>query len=249
MEKLVIQRVFHFLLIFILSSAFSSFLSLPCLQAGDTMLSLSDPAKLPVLDTVPAGYPDPKMTLTPDAFQTPPEGFGEVPFWWWSGDKLDKDRLAWQIRELHEKGVTGMQINYAHKDTSQPHWPTFPNTPEIFTPEWWDFWAFAAEECGKYGMGIGLSTYTLDWTGTENLFNRIVYEDPAFHTRTLHLREVTDGNFTPSENSIGFWAYPFRGNVLTGKGIQLSTEDPAQTASENVREMLAKAGNADFDSV
>ncbi|MBP3694273.1 MAG: hypothetical protein J6J31_07550 [Thermoguttaceae bacterium] len=229
----------------------SAFLAAPSSGAAqnDSVLSLSDPAKLPVLGTVPAGYPDPKMTLTPDAFQTPPEGFGEVPFWWWSGDKLDKDRLAWQIRELHEKGVTGMQVNYAHKDTSQPHWPTFPNSPEIFTPEWWDFWAFAAEECGKYGMGIGLSTYTLDWTGTENLFNRIIYEDPAFHTRTLHLREVTDGNFTPSENSIGFWAYPFRGNVLTGKGIQLSTEDPAQTASENVREMLANAGNADFDSV
>jgi hypothetical protein len=50
-------------------------------------------------------------------FRNPPAGYGEVPFWWWTGDPLDKDRLLWQIEELHRQGVAGMQINYAHQDT------------------------------------------------------------------------------------------------------------------------------------
>jgi len=178
---------------------------------AESMLDLADPNQLPKLDFQPAGYPEEGKLLTPEAFQNPPQGFGEVPFWWWTGDPLDRERLAWQIRELHEKGVTGMQVNYAHKDSAG--WPTFPNSPEIFSPEWWDFWAFAAQECGKYGMGIGLSTYTLDWTSSKNLFNEIVYNDPEFHTRTLHGREITDGNRTPSENSLGFFECSYGGKT------------------------------------
>lgn len=199
---------------------FSSFMP-DLTEAAESMLPLAAPENLPVLKNVPPGYPSaPASELAFQNFQTPPAGFGEVPFWWWTGDKLDRDRLAWQIRELHEKGVAGMQINYAHKDTEG--WPTFPNSPEIFSQEWWDFWAFAAEECGKYDMGIGLSTYTLDWTRSENLFNEIVYNDPEFHALTLGAREVTDGKLVPSENSLGFWAYPFSDGKLAGDGVRLT---------------------------
>ncbi len=66
--------------------------------------------------------------------QKPPAGYGEVPFWWWSGDPLDKDRLLWQIEELHKKGITGMQVNYVHTGESTGEmWPTAPMEPEIFT--------------------------------------------------------------------------------------------------------------------
>lgn len=240
---------------------FSSFFP-AVLYCGESMLPLSDPENLPLHERIPAGYPDPERTLTLETFQSPPQGFGEVPFWWWSGDPLDRERLAWQIRELHEKGVSGMQVNYAHKDSEG--WPTFPNSPEIFTPEWWDFWAFAAAECGKYGMGLGLSTYTLDWTKSKNLFNRIVYDDPEFHAKTLHLREVADGNLFPSENSLGFWAYPFRGENLCGQGARLlsgdcesnengendeNSENRKHATLEKARKLLVEAGNKDFDSV
>lgn len=61
------------------------------------------------------GYPDRDSNIDAlPGFWNPPAGYGEVPFWWWSGDPLDKDRLLWQIEELHKKGITGMQINYIH---------------------------------------------------------------------------------------------------------------------------------------
>ena len=40
------------------------------------------------------GFPsrNPQLDALP-GFQHPPPGYGEVPFWWWTGDPLDKERL------------------------------------------------------------------------------------------------------------------------------------------------------------
>ena len=55
---------------------------------------------------------DAQLDVLP-GFQNPPQGYGEVPYWWWTGEKLDKERLLWQLEELHKAGVSGTQINYA----------------------------------------------------------------------------------------------------------------------------------------
>lgn len=150
------------------------FLTLPLLAAGD--LPFSDPVNLTVRPTDALGFPsrDADLDVLP-GFQDPPAGYGEVPFWWWTGDPLDKDRLLWQIEELHRKGVAGMQINYAHEDS--PGWPTYPVEPEIFSEGWWEVWNWIVGECRKRNMGIGLSGYTLDWPGKDNLFGRLLYRD------------------------------------------------------------------------
>ena len=105
------------------------------------------------------------------AFRNPPPGYGEVPFWWWSGERLDKNRLLWQIEELHRAGISGVQVNYSH--LSVEGWKTAPNDPKIFSDEWWDCFSFAAVECAKRDMGIGLSGYTLDWPGRDNLYRTL----------------------------------------------------------------------------
>ncbi len=108
-----------------------------------------------------------------------------MPFWWWTGDPLDKDRLLWQIEQLHRQGVAGMQINYAHQDT--PGWPTYPAEPEIFSGAWWEMWQWTVAECRKRNMGLGLSGYTLDWPGKDNLFGRLLYRDPQLNGIELML--------------------------------------------------------------
>ena len=110
------------------------------------------------------------------SFRNPPPGYGEVPFWWWTGEKLDKDRLLWQLDELHRAGVAGMQVNYSHLCTEG--WRTAPSAPEIFSDEWWDVFSFVAVECAKRGMGIGLSGYTLDWPGRDNLYRKLGISSP-----------------------------------------------------------------------
>ncbi len=68
---------------------------------------------------LPPGYPDrlPDLDVLP-GFRNPPPGYGQVPFWWWTIDTLNPARLEWQVRELHSKGISGVQVNYSHYDTS-----------------------------------------------------------------------------------------------------------------------------------
>ena len=135
------------------------------------------------------GYPDRSSDLDAHpGFKNPPPGYGEVPFWWWSGDDLDPDRLLWQIRELHKKGISGVQVNYSHADT--PGWLTDCGSPGLFTDDWWQIYTQVSEECGELGMGIGLSTYTVDWpNGAENLFYERFYKHEELHALRLVVGE------------------------------------------------------------
>lgn len=184
----------------------------------------------PDLLAPPAGNAPGYPLRTTDAdflrnFTDPPPGYGEVPFWWWSGDKLDKERLLWQIEELHKKGITGMQINYIHKDT--PGWPTWPADPAIFSDKWWEMWKFAAGEASKRSMGIGMSGYTIDWPKSDNLYNKIIYSIKEIQGRELKadsvIRVPKGGTIKIDlpEDIIMIWAYDSGENGLIPGGISL----------------------------
>jgi hypothetical protein len=137
-----------------------------------------------VADAAP-GYPNRSGQIDAyPGFRNPPPGYGQVPFWWWTGDDLDEERLLWQLRQLHEKGVSGVQVNYSHTDG--PGWPSDPKDPPIFSDAWWKIYGRVSEECARLGMGIGLSTYTLDWpNGATNLFYELFYSRPEFNAIEL----------------------------------------------------------------
>jgi len=95
-------------------------------------------------------------------FINPPKGYGEVPFYWWQGDTLTKERIAWQLDQLQDKCVSSLQINYSHFDTGGlTYGLSRPSKPALFTPEWWDLFKWFAKECQKRGMTISVSDYTL----------------------------------------------------------------------------------------
>jgi len=80
--------------------------------------SFSDPALRPLSPAGAKGYPGRGADLDVlPGFNNPPPGYGEVPFWWWTGDDLNVERMIGQIKELHEKGISGVQVNYSHFDT------------------------------------------------------------------------------------------------------------------------------------
>ncbi|HPM79090.1 MAG TPA: glycosyl hydrolase [Candidatus Anammoximicrobium sp.] len=176
-------------------------------------LDFCDPAHAPAPPEGAPGFPsrDPNLDALP-GFQNPPPGYGQVPFWWWTGDPLDKQRLLWQIEQLHEKGIAGMQVNYAHEDT--PGWLTYAAEPEIFSDAWWDVWKFVAEACGRRGMGIGLSGYTLDWPNGKSLISRTIYGEAEIQGRELaigHKQRVAAGKKLACElpaDTVAVRAYP-----------------------------------------
>lgn len=106
------------------------------------------------------------------ALTSPDRRFGEVPFYWWNGGELNKERLSKQLKQLAEKGLKGVQINYAHinggGEDNLPHGghgKSIEGTPPQFSDEWWEFFRFAAKECEKLDLTIGMGDYTIAWIG------------------------------------------------------------------------------------
>jgi hypothetical protein len=198
--------------------ALQSYVSVPAAQWGD-------PAHTPAPPANALGFPNSNESLAlEDGFRTPPPGYGQVPFWWWTGDPLDKERLLWQIKELHRKGVSGMQVNYAHEDT--PGWPTYDMEPALFSEAWWEVWEFVAAECAKRDMGIGLSGYTIDWPNGKSLVSRTIYSETEIQGREIEviekIRTQRDQSVTrrvPGD-LIGLRAYP-----VTNEGIGPGSRD------------------------
>lgn len=98
-----------------------------------------------------------------EKFQSPPEGYGEVPFYWWQADTLTKERLTWQLDELSKKKISSLQINYSHTDNKEGYFwgSSLKSQPAQFTEEWWRLFGWFMQEAGKRNMTVSVSDYTL----------------------------------------------------------------------------------------
>lgn len=126
-------------------------------------VSFSDPANVTSVPAGAAGQANraPDLDALP-GFQKPPLGFGVVPFFWWLGDPLTKERLGWILEQMDGYGMSGYQINYAHSDKGGRSWGlTYPSEPSLFSEEWWKLAGWFMAQAKKQGAGISLSDYTL----------------------------------------------------------------------------------------
>ena len=158
-----------------------------------------------------------------------------MPFWWWSGEDLDVDRMIGQVRELHRKGVSGVQVNYSHYDTRG--WMTDQKQPPIFSEAWWEVYGRISQVCGELDMGIGLSTYTLDWPrGAQNLFYHLFYSKPELNAIELDVgsRERVRGGETKTlacpADFVAAYAYPVVEGKLQRGGVDLTPLRPGRQA-------------------
>ncbi len=126
-----------------------------------------------------------------NALTSPDRRYGEVPFYWWNGAELDKNRLTEQLEALSEKGLAGVQINYAHLngggEDSLPyggHGKSIKGEPEQFSEEWWDFFSHAAHECERLGMSIGMGDYTIAWIGNGYFTDKVAHT-PGMNAKNL----------------------------------------------------------------
>lgn len=134
------------------------------------------------------GYPQRSADLDPQpGFKTPPPGYGEVAFYWWMGDPLDRERLLWQLDYLAGKGIMGLQINYAHSDRGGLAWGlSYPSQPPLFSQEWWDLFDWFAKEANRRGMAVSLSDYTLG-IGQGWYIDETIAEHPELRGSELRL--------------------------------------------------------------
>lgn len=128
-------------------------------------------------------------------FKTPPPGYGEVPFYWWMGDTLTREHLLGHLEILKEKGISSLQVNYAHSDKGGKSWGlTFKSKPEIFTEEWWELFGWFMKEANKRGMTVSLSDYTLG-VGQEQFVDEALEAHPEIigHELRMEKKYATKG--------------------------------------------------------
>lgn len=183
---------------------------------------MSDPSKLPPHPGDAVGFPSRAADLDAfPGFSSPPAGYGEVPFYWWVGDPLTKERLSWQLDQLKANGVTGLQVNYAHGKGGGISWGLpYASDPPIFSDAWWELWNWAVQECKKRGMAIGLSDYTLAWPGNQQWIDEIM-ADPQMQGSVLESQKLdapAGKRFTLAvgENVVSLVAFPVRDGQLDG---------------------------------
>jgi hypothetical protein len=150
--------------------------------------ALGDPAD--VLPAPPWAVGQASRALDLDVlpgFRNPPAGFGVVPFFWWLGDPLTKERLEWELDQLKGMDISGLQINYAHSDRGgRSYGLTFPSDPPLFTDKWWKLVGWFMQEAKKQGIAISLSDYTLG-LGQGWCIDEILREHPDLGGTQLRL--------------------------------------------------------------
>jgi len=163
------------------------------------------------------GYPDNETTSQEPLsaffakFHDVPSGYGQVPFYWFPGDKLTKERLTWQLgfligqtlpgvkpdempKDYPMPRIGGIQINCAHARGSLDGKPfaafgsTYPLDPPLFSPEFWELWAWLAEKAGERNLGLGISDYVIGWPGQGHYLDEVI-ADPVRLGKSLKMQK------------------------------------------------------------
>ncbi|MBI4580729.1 MAG: hypothetical protein HY718_13565 [Planctomycetes bacterium] len=123
------------------------------------------------------------------AFAQPRPDYSPVPIWWWSGDKIDRDRLRRQLEHIAAGGIhNAIVLNLA---PSGPLYGSAADDPPFLSEEWWDLFAYAVQE----GKRVGVRLWFYDQLGFSGsgLQARVVARHPEFRGIGLRhqVRDVT----------------------------------------------------------
>ncbi|MEI6423509.1 MAG: glycosyl hydrolase, partial [Lentisphaerota bacterium] len=185
-------------------------------------LEFSDPANVVPPQEGAVGFPDRSAGFDAlPGFKNPPRGYGQVPFYWWIGDPLTKERLAWQLEQLDRcgEGIMGLQINYAHgyRDGGLQYGLSIPSDPPLFSEAWWELVEWFMGECKRRGWSVSLSDYTLG-PGQGWCFDELLKEHPEMAGATLCHEtldvDVGDIEWELPPETLMVAAYPLDGDAI-----------------------------------
>ncbi len=140
-------------------------------------------------------------------FRVPPVSFRPVPFYWWTGERLTRERLAWQLDRLKERGVHQVIISYPHG----PENATDLGAPPLFSRDWWELLRWFLAQCREREMTAGFQDYTL----LGPMLQQIGTDTPGMSGGQLGCASTTASGpipvtlySEPGSRVIGAWAYP-----------------------------------------
>lgn len=118
------------------------------------------------------------------SFLAPPSGYGNVPFYWWTGDPLDMERLTEQLELLSDASTSGLCVSYNHThDKVDPeinaagHGPcgrVSGGEPRVMSAGWFELWNEFSAECARKGIGLGMDDYVLAWPRNGEFMDSVI---------------------------------------------------------------------------
>lgn len=120
-----------------------------------------------------------------DRFREPPRRFSPTPIWWWSADKLQPERLRWQLERFAEGGVYNLVIlNLA---PTGPLYGSDADDPVFFSEEWWRIFRGVCADAAE--LGISLWFYDQIGFSGANIQGELVRANPDF--AAMELERIT----------------------------------------------------------
>ena len=124
------------------------------------------------------GYPSAEGAIDiKQYFADPPKGYGNVPFYWWTGDSLNIERLKYELDIMAEAPTDGFSVSYNHTDYKtdlEANASGFgscgvpdPGCPYAFSEGWWKIWNEFSALCAEKGIGLGMDDYVFMWPGNK----------------------------------------------------------------------------------
>jgi hypothetical protein len=169
--------------------------------------------------------PESLSSLEPAKFSTPEQQYRPIDCWWWDGAPLNRERLRFQIEDMHAKGVGGTWL-YPRFHHSQP----MSSDPGFWTDGWWQFVKFALDEHER----VGMVQWANDWIGRydKNYFqNQLMGErdqNPALigHRLVYHREDST----APGTVKV---VVPQDQTIITASAYKRSSKDTASVDGES----------------
>ena len=122
-----------------------------------------------------------------EGFAAPQAAFSPAPIWWWSGERIELDRLRWQLDQLVEQGVHNLVVlNLA---PTGPTYGSLADDPPMFSEEWWALWEGLCDHAGDRGALLWFYDQ-IGFSGA-NLQGQLVTSRPEFAGASLE-RVVKD---------------------------------------------------------
>lgn len=178
-------------------------------------------------------------------FEAPERSFFPTPFWWWSGDPVEPERLRWQMERLNEGGVHNLMImNLAPR---APLFAADEDDPAFMSERWWELLEGVCRDADELGMTLWM--YDQIGFSSANLQGDVLQADPAAAGQALKrlVAEADAGELVrlacpPSATPLAAAAVDPSGTL-----VEVPVADGAAEWSGPGRLMLFYAAESGFD--
>jgi hypothetical protein len=90
------------------------------------------------------------MPFTLEDFESPPKSYRPWTVWWWFGGASTGEDLVWELRQMDQHGIGGVEINPVYALNPEGE------RPDVFGKEWQDRFLMVVEEAERLGMQVWL---------------------------------------------------------------------------------------------